>query len=159
MRKKKGTAQILFAAVLLAFVLAGCGRANDIPSPDEEISVKITLNLKEDIGLLLTAWEVNGHSGMSGSSNADRSMIKGNSTDYWSFNKEMLDAPADTVDLKLQFIVVTEYFEPDYDFDYPEEYLIRMEPISFPADFGKTYHVTITGDKANGYKARLEDDR
>ena len=135
--------------------MAGCGEA---PQSPDELKVEIKLDLREDIGLLLTSWDVSGQSGMSGASNADGSMIKHNCTEYWSFDKNFLEQPTDTVDLTLEFIVVTKYFEPDYSFNYPEEYLRRMEAVSFSADFGKTYRVTITGDNENGYQARLEGE-
>ena len=159
MRKTQRAAVFAFAAILSALVLAGCGPSGTAPQTGgEEIRVEIKLDLKEDIGLLLTDWNVNGQDGMSGASNANKSMIKRNSTEYWTFEKQHLDNPADTVDLTLRFIVVTEYFEPNYDFAFPEEYMMPTEAISFTARFGGTYAVTITGDKASGYQAVLEGD-
>ena len=134
--------------------MTGCGLFCDTPR-DDEIKVKIQLDLQEDIGLLLIDWDVNGQKGMSGTSNADRSKIKHNDTEYWEFEKQFLEDPADTVGLTLKFIVVTEYFDPNYDFIYPEEYMMPMDEISFTADFGEIYFVTITGDNVNGYKAFL----
>ena len=85
-------------------------------------------------------------------------MLQRDSTNLvWSYNKEFLDNPANIVDVTLQFIIVTEYFEPDYEFDYPDEYLIPVDAISFSAEFGETYYVTITGDQVNGYQADIEE--
>lgn len=60
------------------------------------------------------------------------------------------------MDIKLLFTIVTEYFEPNYDNIYPEEYMIPIDVISFKADFGKTYYVTITGNRSDGYHAAIE---
>ena len=155
-RRKRRAAVLFLAAALSVFAAAGCGGT---PRAGNGITVEIRLDLEEDIGLLLTAWDVNGQTGMSGASNADRSMISRSGTEYWSFDQQFPDRPAGTADLKLQFIIVTEYFEPDYDFDYPEEYCMRTDAVSFKADFGRTYTVVITGSMADGYQARLERDR
>ena len=53
----------------------------------------------------------------------------------------------------LQFTIVTEYFDPNYDNIYPEEYMVPIEPISFQGKFGELYHVIVTGNKVNGYHA------
>ena len=152
-------AAALVLAALLALTSAGCAAFCEPQASEDEIKVNIKLELEEDIGLFLTDWTVNGQSGMSGSSNADGSMIKRSGTEYWSFNKQFLEEPAEEASLTLRFIVVTEYFEPDYDFDYPEECMIPAEPISFTAEFGKIYHVTVTGSNANGYQAVLNADQ
>jgi hypothetical protein len=146
--------------LLLSLSLAGCNLYEDAPpvAEEDEIKVLINLDLNEDIGLLLTKYTVNGKEGMSGNSNADKSMLQRDSTNLvWSYNKEFLDNPANIVDVTLQFIIVTEYFEPDYEFDYPDEYLIPVDAISFSAEFGETYYVTITGDQVNGYQADIEE--
>lgn len=150
MRKRTKKMLLAILALLIAVSVAACRSETS----DEEIRVNIQLELEEDIGLLLTEYTANGKQGMSGSSVADKSMIKRNSMEFWTFEKWMLeDDLADTVELRLKFIVVTEYFEPDYDFDYPEEYTIPMDAISFTANFGETYHVTIQGGKTSGYQA------
>ena len=132
--------------------IAPCDEAGD-----EEIKVIIRLDLKEDIGLILVDYNANGKNGKTYMSNADKSMIKRNDTLDWTYEKWTLESDADTVDLILKFIVVTEYFELDYDFNYPEEYKVPAEPISFTAEFGETVYVTITGDSFNGYRAVIED--
>ncbi len=158
---KKSLKNIIFVmtvtAVIVLSLMTGCSGQYDLPSEDDMIQVIIKLDLKEDIGLFLTEWDINGQKGGSGSSNADRSMLKHDDILDWSFDRQFLEVPADTVDLTLRFIVVTKYFEPRYDFDYPEEYMIPMDPISLTADFGETYSVTVTGDSVNGYTAVLNE--
>ena len=142
-------------AMLYAF--AGCNYAGyEIPDEDK-ILVNIQLDLDEDIGLLLTEWDINGQTGGSGACNADRSMLKRDSSNEWEFDRVMLEKPADTYEVKLKFIVVTEYFDPNYDFDYPDEYKIPMNEIAFTAKFGETYYVTITGGHQEGYQAVLQN--
>ena len=160
MKTKPRIAILILMTLLLSLSLAGCNLYEDAPpvAEEDEIKVLINLDLNEDIGLLLTKYTVNGKEGMSGNSNADKSMLQRDSTNLvWSYNKEFLDNPANIVDVTLQFIIVTEYFEPDYEFDYPDEYLIPVDAISFSAEFGETYYVTITGDQVNGYQADIEE--
>ena len=160
MKTKPRIAILILMTLLLSLSFAGCNLYEDAPpvAEEDEIKVLINLDLNEDIGLLLTKYTVNGKEGMSGNSNADKSMLQRDSTNLvWSYNKEFLDNPANIVDVTLQFIIVTEYFEPDYEFDYPDEYLIPVDAISFSAEFGETYYVTITGDQVNGYQADIEE--
>ena len=85
-------------------------------------------------------------------------MIKRNDILDWSFDRQFPESPADTAEVTLLFTVVTEYFDPNYDFDYPEECKIPMNAISFTGEFGETYYVSVTGDNVNGYSATLEPD-
>ena len=117
--------------------------------------LKIQLDLKEDIGLLIYHYDVDGHEGGGGMSNADKSMIQHDETLYLTFDKKFYEGSSETVNMTLKFSVVKEYFDPNYDNIYPEEYVIPMEAISFSAGFGKSYLVTITGGNDNGYQAVL----
>lgn len=158
MNVKSKISIIVLLAMVCSLALAGCGWLDDGPSPAEENENKvlIDLDLGEDIGLLLMDYQVNDEEGKSGISNADRSLLQRDSENLlWSFYWKYPDTPADAADVSLRFIVVTEYFDPDYAFDYPEEYLIPMDALSFSAAFGKTYRVTITGDRTNGYQAAV----
>lgn len=155
---KKTEIVILICAALLAVCVTGCGMPNDAPqAADDEILLVIRLDLKEDIGLLVIDHEVGGEQGSGGVSNADKSKIKRDETLYWTVDKQFYEGSSDTVDLTLRFTVVTEYCAPNYDNIYPEEYMMQTEEVSFTADFGKTYSLTITGDKLNGYQAALSD--
>ena len=156
MKRKNRTAILVCVAALLAVGMVGCGRSSDAPqAAGDEIQLIIRLDLKEDIGLLIIDHDLGGNKGSGGISNADRSMIKRDDVLYWTFDKQYYDNPADTADLTLRFTVVTEYCDPNYDNIYPEEYMIPMEAVSFRADFGKAYSVTIAGDKDKGYQAVL----
>ena len=154
--KKYISAVLLSALILCAFCGCSLFKQKPLKADEDEVKVHIRLDLKEDIGLLLVNYSADGRKAQGGISNANKTMLKKNSDDLdWSLYKEFLDTPADTADLTLKFTVVTKYFEPNYDNDYPEEYMIPMNDISFAADFGKIYYVTITGDKAGGYHAVL----
>ncbi len=145
---------MVMAALLTSLVFSG----DRLPrTGEDEIRVIIQLDLKEDIGLLLIDHDVNGTTGTGGISNANKSMLRRDSKDYWTIDKQFVEHPADTVSVTLRFRVVTEYFDPNYDNIYPEEYVEPMDAVSFTAEFGKSYSVTITGDRVNGYHAVLED--
>ena len=142
---------------LISVVLVGCSRASESQAAKDEIMLKIQLDLNEDIGLLVIDHDVDGKKGSGGMSNADKSMLKRNDVLDWSFDRQLYDPSADTVDLTVRFTVVTEYCDPNYENIYPEEYMVPMEALSFKANFGETYSITITGDKVNGYQAALND--
>ncbi len=158
---KKSVKVLIPVALGLALICAGIiilSYFNSGPAPEEdEIKVNIRLDLDEDIGLLLIDYDMNGADGAGGISNADKSMLKKDSKDlYWSFDKSQLDTPADTVNAALNFTAVTEYFAPNYDNIYPEEYTVPMGDITFSADFGEIYRVIITGNKTNGYNVVMD---
>ena len=72
------------------------------------------------------------------------------------WNKEELNTFSDTFELSMQFRIITEYVTPNYENIYPDDITKYMEPISWDANFGESYFITITGDKTNGYKAILK---
>ena len=158
MKRKSGIAILVCVAAMFAVSVVGYGRTADAPrAAEDEITLMIQLDLKEDIGLLLIDHAVDGDEGSGGMSNADKSMLRRDDTLYWTFDRRFYDDPADTVDLTVRFTVVTEYCDPNYDNIYPEGDMIPMEALSFRADFGGTYSIAITGDKAHGYQAALAD--
>lgn len=55
----------------------------------------------------------------------------------------------------MQIRIITEYMDPNYENIYPEDITRYVDPVSWEAHFGESYFVTITGDKASGYKAVL----
>lgn len=156
---KKNRLLLVCLAALFAAVPFGCGSRDAVPSVGEnEIKLKIQLDLKEEIGLLLIDHSVNGTGGMGGMSNADKSMLRCDDVLYWDFDKTLyeLDGTADSVDLTVRFTVVTAYFDPNYDNLYPKEFMVPMEALSFRAAFGNLYRITIRGDRTEGYRAVLE---
>ena len=66
---------------------------------------------------------------------------------YWTLSKQEYEYPAEIGNLSVRFRVITEYCDPNYENNYPEEYTVLLDPISVKAEFGGTYHITITGDK------------
>lgn len=156
MKKKIGIAAIVAAAVLAILTSVYHGTRELAQTNADEISLQIQLDLKEDIGLLLIDGDIDGNVSSGGSSNADKTMLKKDDCIYWPIERQNYENVPDTVELSLRFTVVTEYCEPNYENTYPSEYQIPMEAITFPAEFGKSYSIRITGDKTNGYQAALE---
>ena len=156
MRSKKRLSIVVVVMMLLVSII-GCSR-NDQPQPaDDEIMLMIQLDVKEDIGLLILDKNVNGKPSGGGISNANKTMLKKNELLFWTESKTDLGAEGDVVDYSVVFRVITEYFDPNFDNIYPEEYTVRLDQQSFTAEFGKAYSITITGDKVNGYKAVLNE--
>ena len=122
---------------------------------DDEIALHLQLDTEEDIGLLVYDYRVDSHEYSGGISNADGSLIKRDADNIVVLNKEELNNVADTFELSMQFRIITEYVVPNYENVYPDDITKYMEPISWEAHFGESYFITITGDKANGYKAVL----
>ena len=126
-----------------------------VPAADE-IALHIQLDTEEDIGLLVYDYRAEGHEYSGGISNADGSLIKHDSDNIVVWNKEELNTFSDTFELSMQFRIITEYVTPNYENIYPDDITKYMEPISWDANFGESYFITITGDKTNGYKAILK---
>ena len=122
---------------------------------DDEIALHLQLDTKEDVGLLVYDYRADSHEYSGGISNADGSLIKHDSDNIVVLNKEDLNNIADTFELSMQFRIITEYVDPNYENVYPDDITKYMEPISWEAHFGESYFITITGDKVNGYKAVL----
>lgn len=158
MRKKIGFLFPVLLVMVLAVNLSGC-RGSDATSQaaEDEIKMKIQLDLKEDIGLLILDNKVDGTETSGGISNADRSKLKHDEALDWSLSKQEYQSTSDSVNLSVRFKVITEYCDPNFENQYPEEYTVLLDPISFPAEFGKTYHITITGDRESGYQATLDE--
>lgn len=156
MKKKIGIAVLVAAAVLAILILVYHGTHESAQTNPDEISLQIQLDLKEDIGLLLIDSDMDGSVSSGGSSNADKTMLKKDDCIYWPIERQNDENIPDNVTLSLRFTVVTEYCEPNYENTYPAEYQIPMDAITFPAKFGDSYSIRITGDKTNGYRAVLE---
>ena len=60
------------------------------------------------------------------------------------------------VELSIQFKIITEYVEPNFENIYPDNLIQSLEPISFKAQFGESYYFTITGDSISGYIIRMD---
>ena len=156
--KKKIIGSILAIAVVLALVFIVYYRAipdEYVPAADE-IALHIQLDTEEDIGLLVYDYRADSHEYSGGISNADGSLIKHDSDNIVVWNKEELNTLSDTFELSMQFRIITEYVTPNYENIYPDDITKYIEPISWDANFGESYFITITGDKTNGYKAILK---
>ena len=156
--KKKIIGSILAIAVVLILVFIVYYRVvpdEYVPAADE-IALHIQLDTEEDIGLLVYDYRADSHEYSGGISNADGSLIKHDSDNIVVWNKEELNTFSDTFELSMQFRIITEYVTPNYENIYPDDITKYMEPISWDANFGESYFITITGDKTNGYKAILK---
>ena len=122
---------------------------------DDEITLHIQLDTEEDVGLLIYDYCANGHEYSGGISNADRSLLKRNEELIVVWNQQALNNPSDTVDLSIQFRIITEYVDPNYENIYPEEITRYLDSVSWDAHLGESYFITITGDQTNGYTAAL----
>ena len=145
-------------AIILSLTITGCGlfpRADQ--NKENEIRLRIQLDLKEDIGLLVIDASYDGIETSGGISNVDKTMLKKDELLDWTIDKQFYENANDTGHLKLRFRVVTEYCDPNYENIYPEELVVLLEPIEFEAAFGETYEITITGSHAEGYQATLEE--
>lgn len=128
---------------------------------DDEIALCIRMDTKEDIGLLVFDYSINDFQYSGGISNADKSLIKHDERliEVWNkdtYQKALLSS-ADSAEISIQFRIITEYVDPNYENIYPENLTKYLEGISFEAHFGESYLVTITGDRANGYQAVLAE--
>lgn len=157
MNKKK--IKILIAIVIvfiLGVLLYSRMSSNDFKVSDDEIAMHIQLDTKEDIGLIVFDYIVDGHEYSGGIANADKSLLSHNSKEIQVWNKQELNTSSDSVDISMHFRIITKYVEPNYENIYPNDITKYIElPISWNAKFGEEYFVTITGDNLNGYIVEL----
>lgn len=149
---------ITVCAVLGAVALYKRTFSGEYEVGEDEIALYITLDTKEDIGLIVYDYTADDREFSGGVSNADRSMIKRDDVIINVFDRKQLECDGDTVDLTFKFRVITEYVDPNYENIYPEEITRYLEPVSLKASFGNSYDVKITGDKMNGYKASITEN-
>ncbi len=147
----------IIIAIVVALGLSYIVYKQIIPSEyvpaDDEIAIHIQLNIEEDIGLLVFDYRANDAELSGGISNADKSLIKHNSDVVLVWNKQELGSSSDAIELSIQFRLITEYVNPNYENIYPEDITEHLDAISWKAHFGETYFVTITSDEKRGYKA------
>lgn len=163
MNKKKAVIGIsLLAVVLVCFVLYKLVFPEEFKVREDEIAIRIKLDLKEDIGLVVYDYTIDDHRFGGGTSNADRSTIKRNEELIITWNKDELKkildekTDSDKYRFRMTFRIITEYIDPNYENIYPEEITRYLEPIEWTAKYGEEYHIHITGDKTNGYEIALE---
>ncbi len=147
-----GIVIVVFFALISAFLFFREAGHKEFVVGDDEIALYIQLNTKEDIGLLVFDYSANGSEQSGGISNADKSLLKHDELLIHVWNKEELNCSADTAELSIQFRIITEYVDPNYENIYPENITKFLEKISFEAHFGESYSFTIIGDNINGYK-------
>lgn len=147
---------IIIILLILSFLLIKYLKNNKYKTPLEEITLEIKLDLKEDIGLIIIDYEVDDISGSGGISNANKTLISYNDTLTYTLNKQEFNNLSNIENLIINFKIITKYIDPNYENIYPEEYTSIIAPIQIKAHYGETYHITITGDKTNGYIAKYE---
>ena len=147
---------IIIILLILSFLLIKYLKNNEYSTPLEEITLEIKLDLKEDIGLIIIDYEVDDISGSGGISNANKTLISHNDTLTYTLNKQEFNNLSNIENLIINFKIITKYIDPNYENIYPEEYTSIIAPIQIKAHYGETYHITITGDKTNGYIVKYE---
>lgn len=143
-----GAALVLLAGFLFCRLIA----PETFSVGDNEIALNIQLDTKEDIGLLVFDYTVNGAEFSGGISNADMSLLKHNEQVIETWNQETLNCYEDPIALTFRFRIITEYVDPNFENIYPEKLTKYMEPVFFEAHWGEIYNFTITGDRECGYK-------
>lgn len=130
---------------------------------NDEIALRIKLDVNEDIGLVVFDYNLDGHDFSGGISNADRTMIKRDDELVQVWDKEILkrdlgkEITSDNYPFQITFRIITEYVEPNFENVYPEEITKYLEPIEWTAYFGQEYHFTITGNNTDGYTVELAE--
>jgi len=142
--------------LILGFLLCKQIFTDEYKPADDEIALHVQMDTKEDIGLLVFDYYADGVEFSGGISNADKTLIKNSDDIVIALNKQELNSSYNNVKLEMYFRIITEYVTPNYENIYPENISQYIDtPVSWKASFGEEYFITITGDKANGYKAVL----
>lgn len=156
-KKIIGIAIAVLVAIGLGFIIYNQTFSSEYMPADDEIALHIQLEMKEDVGLLVYDYRANSHQYSGGTSNADKSLIKHDDNIVVVLNKQQLNSSSDAVELSMQFRIITEYVNPNYENIYPEDITRYSDPISWEAQFGKSYYITVSGDKTSGYTTILNE--
>lgn len=156
-KKIIGIAIAVLVIIGFGFIIYNQTFSGEYMPSDDEIALHIQLEMKEDVGLLVYDYSANNHQYSGGTSNADKSLIKHDDNIVVVLNKQQLNSSSDAVELSMQFRIITEYVTPNYENIYPEDITRYTDPISWEAQFGKSYYITVSGDKTNGYTAILNE--
>lgn len=156
-KKIIGIAIAVLVIIGFGFIIYNQTFSGEYMPSDDEIALHIQLEMKEDVGLLVYDYRANSHQYSGGTSNADKSLIKPDDNIVVVLNKQQLNSSSDAVELSMQFRIITEYVTPNYENIYPEDITRYADPISWEAQFGKSYYITVSGDKTNGYTAILNE--
>lgn len=156
-KKIIGIAIAVLVIIGFGFIIYDQTFSGEYMPADDEIALHIQLEMKEDVGLLVYDYSANNHQYSGGTSNADKSLIKHDDNIVVVLNKQQLNSSSDAVELSMQFRIITEYVTPNYENIYPEDITRYADPISWEAQFGKSYYITVSGDKTNGYTAILNE--
>ena len=77
---------VIVAVFIVSFALYGCNKT--YKPADDEIALQITLDTKEDVGLIVYDYSVGENEFSGGVSNADKSLINHNDVIIQSLNKQ-----------------------------------------------------------------------
>ena len=135
-KKRIGIAIGIVLVLVLGFILYNQMISGEYVPADDEIALHIQLDTEEDIGLLVFDYRADDHKYSGGMSNADRSLIRRDSDNIMVWKQEELNSSSDTVELSIQFRIITEYVEPNYENIYPENLTKDLEENSFEAQVG-----------------------
>ncbi|MBR0138389.1 MAG: hypothetical protein IJM15_08250 [Erysipelotrichaceae bacterium] len=153
---------VIILLVLLAAVMFGLYVYGSKPYSvgEDEIALYIKMDVKEDVGLIVMDYSFDDYKYSGGIANADKSMIKHGTEIIYVWSRQEFedrgDVFGDRVKIGITFRIITEYIDPNYENDYPEELTAYLDPIEFETDFGKAYNAIFTGDKVNGYSVKLQ---
>ncbi len=157
MKKRIFIILAILSFIILSFIIYKYANSSDYSPANDELALRIQLDVKEDIGLLIFDYEVNGHEFSSGISNTDRSLLKHDDQIIHVWNKEALEGISGPLDLSIKFRIITEYVEPNFENTYPKELTRVLNPIFLKADYGQIYDLTISGDRINGYTVVINE--
>lgn len=157
MKNKKIIIISIFVILFLSYFIYNRFFPSEYVAPEDEIVLRIKLDLKEDIGLIVYDYKIEGHEYSGGMSNADKSLIRHNEELICGLiDKEHVESDADEVDIEMNFRIITEYVDPNFENVYLEEITKRLDAIKWKAIYGNIYNIIITGDKIEGYQIILE---
>lgn len=148
---------LLLLTLAAVCCLNACG-AQELTAQENEILLDIQLDTADDIGLLLINWDGGGSRGSGGSSNADKTLLKHDERFTWALERAAFEHPDNLETLALDFGVVTQYVEPNYEDVYPADITYYTDSISFDAEFGNVYHVRISGSPEDGFTAAYDPE-
>ena len=152
MRMKRAIAAAC-AAILLALPLPGCGEP--YAPADDEIALRIQLDLDEDIGLLVIDYAAGESSGSGGVSNADKSPLRRDELLFYTLERHFFDDPSAVGQPAPGLHGHNGVSGAQLRKRLPRGIHLPAGGVILGAEFGEVYSLVISGGTESGYEAVL----
>lgn len=154
---KRHLSKKIFPILFIVILILGCFHyltsSKEYAPQEDELVLHIQLNTDDEVGLIVYDYEIEDHQYSGDISNADSSLIKQGEDNIVLLKQSDLNCLSQSFDFSIQIRIINEYVQPNFENIYDEDITEYTYPITFNAEFGNSYYISVIGNKQIGYKA------